>query len=78
MAPDWAEAAPHRTENGDHTMPMTTSDYLNLADERVAVAADRDEPGDILAVSTVAQVSAIQAVAVAIDRLAEAVENPRT
>ena len=78
MAPDWAEAAPHRTENGDHTMPMTTSDYLNLADERVAMAADRDEPGEILAVSTIAQVSAIQAVAVAIDRLAEAVENLRT
>ncbi len=59
-------------------MPMTTSDYLNLADERVAMAADRDEPGEILAVSTIAQVSAIQAVAVAIDRLAEAVENLRT
>jgi len=59
-------------------MPMTVSDYLNLADERMIVATDADEPEQILAVSTAAQVSAIQAVAVALDRLAEAVENTRS
>ena len=58
-------------------MPRTTTDiYLDAADRRLD-RAKWSEPESIL-VAAAAQVSAIQAVAAALDRLAEAVENQRS
>jgi hypothetical protein len=58
-------------------MPMSASDYLNAADSAndMAMKAKLGEQGALYA--AVAQVSAIQAVAAAIDRLAAAIEATR-
>jgi hypothetical protein len=58
------------------TMPTMGSDYyLNIADQRLAMADGRREPEQVSADIASAQVTAIQAVAAAVERLAEAVEN---
>jgi hypothetical protein len=59
-------------------MPMTASDYLDIADQRLAMADGHREPEQVSADIAGAQVSAIQAVAAALVRLAEAVENLRS
>lgn len=57
-------------------MPTMGSDYyLNIADQRLAMADGRREPEQVSADIASAQVTAIQAVAAAVERLAEAVEN---
>jgi hypothetical protein len=60
------------------TMPMTASDYLDIADQRLTTADVHGEPERASADFAGAQVSAIQAVAAALVRLAEAVESLRS
>jgi hypothetical protein len=56
-------------------MPMTADDYLDIADQRLATGDGRRKPEEASADFAGAQVSAIQAVAVALIKLAEAVES---
>jgi hypothetical protein len=59
-------------------MPRTTTDiYLDAAEGRLD-RAKWSEPESILVAAAAAQVSTIQTVAAALDRLAEAVENLRS
>jgi len=58
-------------------MPMTASDYLDIADQRLDRGDARNEPEEASADFAGAQVSATQAVAAALVRLAEAVESLR-
>ena len=56
-------------------MPMSTDDYLTSADSTLARADHFGEPEKAHLIVAEAQVTAIQAVAAAISRLAKAVEN---
>jgi hypothetical protein len=56
-------------------MPLTASDYLDSADTQCDMAVRADDPEYHARVIAEAQVTAIEAVAAAIVRLAEAVEN---
>jgi hypothetical protein len=55
-------------------MPMSARDYLNLADADRAAAVHEPAEHESFYLG-VAQLSALQAVAAALDRLAQAVEN---
>jgi hypothetical protein len=59
-------------------MPMTASDYLDIADQRLTTGDVHREAGQASADYASAQVSAMQAVAAALIRLAEAVESLRS
>jgi hypothetical protein len=59
-------------------MPMTADYYLDIANQALARGGERTEPEEALADFAGAQVSATQAVAAALVRLAEAVESLRT
>jgi hypothetical protein len=58
-------------------MATTASNYLDTADGRLD-RAKWNEPEPVPVAAAAAQVSALQAVAAALDRLAEAVENLRS
>jgi hypothetical protein len=58
-------------------MPMSASDYLSSADELGGRAMNAGKPERESFYTAMAQVTAIQAVAAAIDRLAAAVEATR-
>jgi hypothetical protein len=58
-------------------MPMSADDYLNIADSQNDRAMRADDPARVAYHTAAAQVSAIQAAAAAIDRLAAAVEATR-
>ena len=58
-------------------MPMTANDYLDTADQRLDRGDSHREAQEALADFAGAQVSATQAVAAALVRLAEAVEGLR-
>jgi len=59
-------------------MLPTVGDYLYFADQRLERADSHNEPEEALAAFAGAQVSATQAVAAALIRLAEAVESLRS
>ena len=81
VAVDWPVAGlrlHHAGQRTQITMPRTTTDIdLDAAEERLD-RAKWSEPESILVAAAAPQVSAIQAVAAALDRLAEAVENLRS
>jgi hypothetical protein len=56
-------------------MHMSVSDYLNSAESLADLAMKADSPERGSSYTAMGQVAAIQAVAAAIDRLAEAVED---
>ena len=53
---------------------MLTSEYLNLADTLLGIASKSGDPERAPAQIAAAQVHAIQALAAAVDRLAEVIE----
>jgi hypothetical protein len=56
-------------------MPLSASDYLNSADSLTDMAMKAGSPELESRYTAIGQVTAMQAVAAAIERLAEAVEN---
>jgi len=56
-------------------MPMTAGDYLDSADTLTDLAMKAGSPERESFYAAMGQVTAIQAVAAAVERLAEAVEN---
>src|SRR5206468_12085983 len=56
-------------------MPMSASDYLDSADTLADLAMKAGSPERESLLTAIGQVTAMQAVAAAIERLAEAVEN---
>ena len=59
-------------------MPMTAGDYLNSADALTDYAMKASSPERESFYNAAAQATAIMAVAAAIERLAQAVENLRS
>jgi hypothetical protein len=59
-------------------MPMSASDYLNSADTLADMAMKAGSPERESSYTAIGQLIALQAVAAAIERLAEAVENLRS
>jgi hypothetical protein len=56
-------------------MPMSASDYLDTSDSLCDMAMKADTPERESRYTAMGQIAAIQAVAAALERLAEAVEN---